>query len=111
LHAASLRAAAREKLGYIHKRLHHNLQELECISLHLYDPHIVSRNLTIYRTYLTGQRSLRQRQDDLPEVDVGSLGLTSHTSVGRLDGIGGAVLLVSDLVLPPHLRRQRELYR
>lgn len=30
-----------------HKRLHHNLQELECISLHLYDPNNVSRNLTI----------------------------------------------------------------
>ena len=43
---------------------------------------------------------------DVSKVDVGSLSLSSHTSVGRLDSVGRAVLLVSDFVLPPHLRSQ-----
>ena len=41
---------------------------------------------------------------DVSEVDVGSLSLSSHTSIGRLDGIGRTILLVSNLVLPPHLK-------
>jgi hypothetical protein len=41
---------------------------------------------------------------DVSKVDVGSLSLSSHTSIGRFDGIGRTVLLVSDLVLPPHLK-------
>jgi hypothetical protein len=41
---------------------------------------------------------------DISKVDVGSLSLSSHTSIGRLDGIGRTILLVSDLVLPPHLK-------
>jgi hypothetical protein len=44
---------------------------------------------------------------DVSKVDVGSFGLSSHTSIGRLDGIGRTILLVSDLVLPPHLKCQR----
>lgn len=46
------------------------------------------------------------RLQDVSKVDVGSLGLSSHTSIGRLDRVGRAVLLVSDLVLPPHLGNQ-----
>jgi hypothetical protein len=44
---------------------------------------------------------------DISEIDVGSLSLSSHTSIGRLDWVGRTILLVSDLVFPPHLGDQR----
>ena len=40
---------------------------------------------------------------NMPKVGVGALGLSTHASISRLDGIGGPVLLVSALVLPIHL--------
>lgn len=45
---------------------------------------------------------------NISKVDVGSLSLSSHTSIGRLDSVGRTILLVSDLVLPPHLGNQYE---
>lgn len=40
---------------------------------------------------------------NMPKVGVGALGLSTHASISRLDGIGGPVLLVSALVIPIHL--------
>lgn len=61
--------------------------------------HYESRPFPFYKT----EAHSTSRLQDISEVDVGSLSLSSHTSIGRLDSIGRTVLLVSDLVLPPHL--------
>ena len=61
--------------------------------------HYESSAFSFYKT----KAHSTSRLQDISKVDVGSLSLSSHTSIGRLDGIGRTVLLVSDLVLPPHL--------
>lgn len=58
-----------------------------------------------YNTYLkvSGGAYESIRTFDSPEVRVCLFSLASHTGISRLDGVGGAVLLVSNLVLSPHL--------
>lgn len=49
------------------------------------------------------ERKGEGQHDNSPEVSVGLLSLASHTSIGRLDRVGGPVLQVSRFVFSPHL--------